>query len=140
MSGTYAFCQTPLKSTLPDCNRGVGPAGGWNSRWPAARIGTTTAIASRLAAKCFFTRGSYFFGGGGASPPEDPANTLRPSGSLTMRALQVFEPSFASTPSIVISSLGFKEFTLQPFRVSVFGGPPSHCQCCRLPCSSFTSR
>src|SRR5205809_4128049 len=79
---------------------------------------------------------SYRWGGFGAvglSPPEEPANTLRPSGSLTRRALHVFEPSFASTPSMVIWSLGFKELLLQPFRVSVFGGPPSHCQCCRLP-------
>src|SRR5712692_4792904 len=58
MSGTYGFCQTPLKSTLPEAVLGVGPAGGRNSRWPAASVGKTTVIASaasRLAAKCVFT-------------------------------------------------------------------------------------
>src|SRR5437667_7445596 len=29
---------------------------------------------------------------------------------------------------------------LQPFRVSVLGGPPSHCHGCGLPWSSLTSR
>ena len=40
----------------------------------------------------------------GASPPDEPANTLRPSGSFATRMLQVFEPSFASAPSMVIGS------------------------------------
>src|SRR3989442_14240907 len=112
MSGTYAFCQTPLKSTLPECVRGVGPTGGWNSRWPAASIGKATAIANRLAAKCFFTSGSYFFGGRGGSPAEDPAKTLRPSGSLTARALHGFEPSFGISPYDGTWSPTFKESIL----------------------------
>src|SRR5438105_14186402 len=54
MSGTYAFCQTPLKSTLPDARRGVGPVGGWKPgppRWPAAGSANSaarTSAASRL--------------------------------------------------------------------------------------------
>ena len=46
---------------------------------------------------------SSSFGGGGASGADDPANTLRPSGSLTRRRLQVFEPSLARKPSMVRS-------------------------------------
>src|SRR5213593_3115997 len=143
MSGTYGFAQTPLKSTLPEGRRGVGPAGGWYPRCAAATAGNTTIVArtaSRLAATRRVIALSYCFGGGGLSPPDDPAKTLRPSASLTTRALQVFDPSFASTPSIVISSPIFREFGPQPLRVSVLGGPPSHCQGCGPPLSSFTSR
>src|SRR6516165_4243511 len=136
MSGTYGFCQTPLKSTVPDGKRGVGPIGGLKSRCPAAgwlNAPVPTNTASSDAARWFFTEGSFYcgcFGGAGLSPPEDPANTLRPSGSFTRRALHVFEPSFASTPSITIWSPIFNESLVQPFRVSVLGGPPSHCHGC----------
>ena len=65
---------------------------------------------------------------------------LRPSGSLAMRMLHVFERSFAMKPSMVIGSPYFRESLLQPLRVSVLGAPPSHCHGCTLPCASFTSR
>src|SRR5436190_22907224 len=138
MSGTYGFCHTPLKSTLPDGRRGAGPSGGLKSRWAASgctNAPVSASPATSVAARCFFTADSLWrirsycggFGGGGLSPPEDPAKTLRPSGSFTRRALHVFEPSFASTPSMTTWSPIFRDSLVQPFRVSVLGGPPSHC-------------
>src|SRR5262249_33664430 len=73
------------------------------------------------------------------SPPEEPAKTWRPSGSFTARALHVFEPSLASDPSMVTVSPCFSASRVQPLRVRAFGGPPSHCQRCVAPASSFTS-
>src|SRR4029453_9516245 len=100
MWGTYGFCHTPLKSTLPDGSRGVGPAGGVKSRCAATGWPNTLAsasAASRLTARRLFTDPTPFylcgFGGGGLSPPDDPANTLRPSGRVTIRALQALDPS-----------------------------------------------
>src|SRR5271170_7036338 len=74
------------------------------------------------------------------SPLVEPAKTLLPLGSFTERALQVFELSFASQPSMVSWSPGLMELLLQPLRVNVLGGPPSHCQATTLPFWSFTSR
>ena len=60
MSGTYGFCQTPLKSTLPDGVRGVGPAGGLKLSWaPANAAHTSTSTnAEAIADATFFTGGS----------------------------------------------------------------------------------
>ena len=60
-------------------------------------------------------------GRGGASPPDDPANTRRPSASVTTRALAIFEPSLAGEPSTVTSSPTLSDFLVQPFRASTFG-------------------
>jgi hypothetical protein len=47
-------------------------------------------------------------------PPDDPANTRRPSGSTTLRAFADFEPSFASVPSTETRSPCFSESFRQP--------------------------
>src|SRR5262249_37579710 len=148
MSGTYGFDQMPLKSTLPAAVRGVEPSGGLKSRCastttptPTAVMATTTVTtATRRAAWRLIRAYRFGSGGGGLSPPDDPANTLRPSASLTVRALHVFDPSFGRAASIVIVSPTFREFGLQPLRVRVLGGPPSHCHAWTAPLSSFTSR
>src|ERR1700677_3607881 len=76
-----------------------------------------------------------------ASGLDDPANTVLPSANLTEVALQVFEASLASVPLMLIRSPFFRSFLVQPLRVSVLGGPPSHCQDATAPVlSSFTSR
>jgi hypothetical protein len=53
--------------------------------------------------------------------PDEPAKTLRPSASVTVAALAVFEPSFARYASTVISSPKLSDRLLQPSRIRPFG-------------------
>src|SRR5215471_10340349 len=55
------------------------------------------------------------------SPAGDPANTRLPLASVTLRALAIFEPSFAADPLTVISSPIFNELRVQPWRTRTFG-------------------
>src|ERR1700686_2892214 len=61
----------------------------------------------------------------GAPSSVDPANTLRPSARLIDRAFPRFEPSLARYPSTVMPSPGFREFRVQPLRISPLGLPNS---------------
>src|ERR1700735_440303 len=69
----------------------------------------------------------------------DPANTLRPSASVTLRALASLEPSLAREPSTLTLSPGFSELRVQPRRIRAFGLPSSGSQLVTVPESSFTS-
>src|SRR5215471_16852897 len=83
---------------------------------------------------------TYCDPGAAASPPDDPAKTRRPSGRFTEVALQVREPSLDNVPSMLTWSPSLKASLVQPLRVRVLGGPPSHCQRALAPDSSLTSR
>src|SRR6266571_7441165 len=76
---------------------------------------------------------------GAPSPPDDPANTLRPSGNLTLRAFAVLEPSFAIEPSTVTWSPAFSESFLQPCFSSTGMAPSSKFQLVTFPLASLTS-
>src|SRR5580693_10689298 len=69
---------------------------------------------------------SAHFVGVALGPPSsaEPANTLRPSGSSTCRALAVEDPSLALKASMVTGSPGFNVSFLHPSRYSVLGGAP----------------
>src|ERR1700733_4510927 len=97
------------------------------------------------ALKAALSRGSvklsgYCAGRLGAPSSAEPANTFLPLGSLTDRALHVLVPSLERKPSMVAWSPTFSESRLQPLRVRVLGGPPSHCQWATVPLSSLVSR
>src|SRR5512138_2187840 len=53
--------------------------------------------------------------------PDEPANILRPSASVTVAAFAVFDPSLARNASTVISSPNFNDRLLQPSRIRPFG-------------------
>src|SRR5262245_24807919 len=53
----------------------------------------------------------------GLPSAEDPANTLRPSASLTLFAFAIFAPSFARYPSTVTWSPSLSESCFQPSRL-----------------------
>src|SRR5258708_14778454 len=80
-----------------------------------------------------------FYGFGGPSPPEDPPNTLRPSGSVTRRAFALLEPSLAREPSTVTWSPVLRESLLQPCFSRTGIAPSSKFQLVTLPSSPFTS-
>ena len=69
------------------------------------------------------TRGSNTYG-----PYQYPEKTERPLGSFKERTLHELLPSLASRPVTVTSSPSFSASLVQPWRVSEFGGPASHCQ------------
>src|SRR5580658_3243267 len=156
MSGTYGRCQSPLKSGLPSGVRGAGPLAGLapsSAAPPGAcakqRAGIDTATASVSAALVIRLRvrvdicwsAGYCVGAFLEGPPSsaEPANTRLPSGSFTVRALQVLVPSLDRKPSTFTWSPIFSESLVQPLRVRVFGGPPSHCQWATVPLSSLVS-
>src|ERR1019366_9672593 len=146
MSGVYGRSQSPLKSGFPSTALGVGPSGGFGAAgplpvpWPYDGTANTTKATpvAILLKKCMFTSNlleNYSALGVSA----EPAKTFWPLGSVTERALQVFDPSFARNPSIEIVSPSFSASLVQPLRVNVLGGPPSHCQRTIFPLSSFAS-
>ncbi len=108
-------------------------------RFAASRIFTVKNKSSTTAT----TRlgpGTYNYCFALPSPPDDPASTRRPSAKMDDVALQVFEPSFDSDPSIVIWSPSLRDSWFQPERFSAFGAPYSHCHFATLPAASGTSR
>src|SRR5262245_26131506 len=75
----------------------------------------------------------------GASSADEPANNRVPSANFTVLELHVVLPSFARYPSMVTGSPCLSEFLVQPWRVKVFGLPPSHCHRTTLPSASLAS-
>src|SRR2546427_1557538 len=76
---------------------------------------------------------------GGTSPPDDPADTRRPSASVTTRALAIVERSFAIAPSTVTSSPIWRDLPVQPHWTSTLGLASSRLQLVTFPLSSLTS-
>ena len=70
---------------------------------------------------------------------DDPANTWRPSASVTDRALATVASVLEWKPEMVTTCPGLSEFRFQPRRIRPFGGPSSKSQCTILPLSSLTS-
>src|SRR6185295_9636211 len=56
-----------------------------------------------------------------AGVPAEPANTLRPSGSVIRAAFAVFDPSLARNASTVMASPAFRDRLLHPSRMRPFG-------------------
>src|SRR5215510_5955008 len=82
----------------------------------------------------------YFFSYGfGPSPPDDPANTLFPSLSVTLVAFRRLEPSLASDPLTVTFSPTLRSFLVQPRLISIAGAANSTSQLTTLPAASLTS-
>ena len=71
-------------------------------------------IALRLRVSLVLNMCGYGFLVPGPPSSADPANTFRPSGSVTFLALTVFDPSFARKPSIDTISPTFSESFRQP--------------------------
>src|SRR3970040_2208786 len=79
-------------------------------------------------------------GSPGRPVPADPANTVRPSGSLHVLALQGLVPFLARYPSMVSSEPSGSVLRLHPCRVNELGALPSHCQADTVPSALRASR
>src|SRR6266581_2010521 len=77
--------------------------------------------------------------GTGPVSKDDPANTWRPSASVTVLAFAPWEESFERKPATVTTWPGFSEFLVQPRLINPLGGPSSQSQLTIFPLSSFTS-
>src|SRR6202047_1952255 len=75
----------------------------------------------------------------GGSSAIDPADILRPSGSVTVLALARFEPSLARAQKTVTVSPTLKISRDQPSRRSTFGLASSRFQFSTWPSGPFTS-
>src|SRR3954466_15246185 len=82
----------------------------------------------------------YFSGRSSGAPiPDEPTNSLRPSGKGMSRPLPRSAPSLAWNPSPEISVPAGSEFLFQPRRSNALGAPPSTIHFSTVPSSFFTS-
>src|SRR5262245_39219516 len=75
----------------------------------------------------------------GAPVPEEPRNSVRPSGSVRSRPLARREPSLARYPSTTMTVPGSSASLVKPRRNSTFGVPASMAHCSTLPPAEGTS-
>src|ERR1700722_3690257 len=133
--GTSLYRRRRLRVEIPSILRRLGEQGSAGERSEAECCSEKRNAHEDLLVERPFPHGrgsvrlpDYCAGRLGAPSSAEPANTLLPLGSFTDRALQALVPSLERKPSTVAVSPIFSESLLQPLRVRVLGGPPSHCQ------------
>jgi hypothetical protein len=75
----------------------------------------------------------------GAPVPDEPMNSVRPSGKVMSRPLARIRPSFARYPDTTITVPTLIESRAMPLRCSVFGVPPSTIQISLFPSAALFS-
>src|ERR1700704_5535563 len=99
---------------------------------PSAAVSRSEPPARQLRIPC-----SYL--SSGAPVPDEPANSLCPSGSVTCPPLAVFDPFFAAQPSTMTTVPTGIEFLFHPRRIMEFGAASSMDQLLTWPCAFLTS-